>query len=128
MTGRPTTSQCIDFDPDQDGFDVPLVYKLINGDAAKSGLQSLVNPHTVMDFLLEVMSNDFIIAIDGKLSMSMPLSDWSKSLFRELDITIGTASAMFRNAKVRKDSIVGTVAAFHSGHHSRFARMNTDEG
>jgi len=117
-----------DFDPDLDGFDVPIVDKLINGDGDKSGLQILVNPNTVFDFLLEVLSNDFIIAIDGKLTMSMPLSDWSNGLFGDLDITIGTASAMFRNAKVCENMIVGTEVALHSGQHNVFARMNPDKG
>jgi len=115
------------FDPEGDGFDVPLVDKLIHGDGDKSGSQSLVDPTKVLDFLLSVMSNDFIIAIDGKLTMSMPLSDWSNGLFGDLDITIGTASAMFRNARVCEDNLVGSVVALHNQIHNRWVRMHADK-
>jgi len=96
------------FDPDGDDYNVPLVNKLINGDGEKSGSQSLVDPTRVMDFLVDVMSNDFILAIDGKLTMTIPLKAWSDGLFEDLDLTIGTASAMFRNANVCEEVGIST--------------------
>jgi len=91
----------IDFDPSRDGFlsqvnNIPLLSKLINGDGDASGIESLIDPTEAVDFLLQVMQNDFAIGIDGKLGITIPLGDWTHGLFRDLDITIGSSSALFR--------------------------------
>jgi len=103
-------AKCLmNFDPNDDGYmnkvnTVPILGGLINGKSGgRSGLEDLIDPTKALDFLMGVMKSDFLIAIDGKLTVSVPLSDWSNGLFGDLEMTIGSASAMFRKGNVCED-------------------------
>lgn len=82
----------MNFDPEGDGFlnEISLVNDIING-----GPTNLVSPETALDFLEDVLALDISVGIDGKLTLGIPLGEWSHGLFRDLDITLGAASARF---------------------------------
>ncbi|CAE7719353.1 unnamed protein product [Symbiodinium sp. CCMP2592] len=95
----------IDFDPDRNGLQsviskVPIVGSFVEGTTENgqqtSGLQSLIDPTEALDFLQEVLQTDVAMGIDGQITITIPLDDWSHGLFRDLDITVGSASILFK--------------------------------
>lgn len=91
----------VDFDPSLKGFGSqvdknPLLKNLVDGVGAAPSLHSLINPKESLSFLRQLMQNDFSIGIDGKLGITLPLKDLTHGLFEDLDITISSASALFR--------------------------------
>jgi len=92
----------IDFDPARDGF--MSQFGGVISDTVKKinegqGLQELINPDLALKFLMAVLQNDIALGIDGKITIGIPLGDWSNGLLRDLDITVGAASMMLRKTQ-----------------------------
>jgi len=92
----------IDFDPARDGFmsqagkaGMSLIQKIDQG----GGLLDLINPETAVDFLMAILQNDIALGVDGKITIGIPLGDWTNGLLRDLDIVVGAASLMFRKTQ-----------------------------